>query len=204
MKSDVIKIKSDLAGRDEAMQMAEGVAKYNGFTGKNAMHISLLTEELVSMVHGIMDDFTGDLWIETKNEKGGVLCRICLSAKRRADPIQEEQFLSVSSTGENENAKGILGKIREIFRLNAQYGNICFNAYTLSNPWYSMGASPVDYEMSQCWSLANYRNNLSSDKSSNSEQWDELEKSIIAKLSDDVKVWLKSEETEVIVEKLIK
>lgn len=55
MKSDVIRIQSDLTGRKEAMQAAESFIRYNGFEGKNAMHIRLLTEELVSMIHGIMD-----------------------------------------------------------------------------------------------------------------------------------------------------
>lgn len=205
MKSDVIRIQSDLTGREEAMKAAESFIRYNGFEGKNAMHIRLLTEELVSMVHGIMDKFAGDLWFESKKTAEGVSCNICLSADKSADPEQEEQMLSVASSGKNENAKGILGKIRESFRVSAQHSadGVYMADYSAVNSWYSLGAAPSAYEMERCWSLRSYRENLP-DRSAAAEEWDELEKSIIAKLADDVKVWLKSNTTEVVIEKLIK
>lgn len=210
MKSDVILIKSDLTGREEAMQAAENFNRYNGFEGRNAMHIRLLTEELLSMVNGIMDGFLGDLWFESEQTDEGISCNICLSAKKSVDPTQEVQLLSVASTGKNENAKGILGKIRESFRVSAQHSadGVYMAQYTEMNNWYSMGAhrcSLPDSNMSEAyWSLMNYRVNLEASKSASAEEWDELEKSIIAKLADDVKVWLKMETTEVVIEKLIK
>lgn len=67
-----------------------------------------------------------------------------------------------------------------------------------------MGAHRSEYSSGgQYWSLRSYRENLP-DKKSAAEEWDELEKSIIATLADDVKVWLKSNTTEVVIEKLIK
>ncbi|MBR1751158.1 MAG: hypothetical protein IJ740_09835 [Ruminococcus sp.] len=210
MKSDVIEIHSDLSGKEEAFKAADGFIAYNRFEGKNAMHIRLLTEELVSMVHGIMDKFTGSLWFESENTDDGVLCRICLSAKRGVDPKEEEHFLSVSSSGKNENARGVLGKIREAFRVSAQHSanSVYMNEYVALNSWYGMGADRFDIEndmlAEQYWSLANYRNSLSRDSDDTKEEWDELEKSIIARLADDVKVWLKIDTTEVVIEKLIK
>ncbi|MBR1765378.1 MAG: hypothetical protein IJ746_08300 [Ruminococcus sp.] len=206
MKSDVIRIQSDLTGREEAMQAAESFIRYNGFEGKNAMHIRLLTEELVSMVHGIMDKFAGDLWFESNKTAEGISCNICLSANKSADPSQEEQMLSVASSGKNENAKGILGKIRESFRVSAQHSadGVYLEQYSALNNWYGMGAHRTEYSAGgQYWSLRSYRENLP-DKKAAAEEWDELEKSIIAKLADDVKVWLKSTTTEVVIEKLIK
>lgn len=210
MKSDVIEIHSDLSGKEEAFKAADGFIAYNRFEGKNAMHIRLLTEELVSMVHGIMDKFTGSLWFESENTDDGVLCSICLSAKRGVDPKEEEHFLSVSSSGKNENARGVLGKIREAFRVSAQHSanSVYMNEYVALNSWYGMGADRFDIEndmlAEQYWSLANYRNRLSRDSDDTKEEWDELEKSIIAKLSDDVKVWLRADSTDVVIERLIK
>ncbi|MBR1750582.1 MAG: hypothetical protein IJ740_19070 [Ruminococcus sp.] len=210
MKSDVIKIQSDLTGRDEAMQAAENFISYNGFEGKNAMHIRLLTEELVSMVHGIMDKFAGDLWFESEKTDEGVRCNICLSANKSVDPAQEEQMLSVASSGKNENAKGILGKIRESFRVSAQHSadGVYLEQYSALNSWYGMGAHrnelPGTNASEAYWSLMRYRINLEANKAAAADEWDELEKSIIAKLADDVKVWLKSNTTEVVIEKLVK
>ena len=209
MKSDVAQIYSNLQGREEALAFAERFMTYNRLTGKNAMHIRLLTEELISMVNGIMDDFCGDLWFESEQKPDGLHCRIYLSAKKAVDPKQEEQLLSVSTSGRNENARGILGKLRESFRVSAQYsGNgVYMNEYTTANAWYSMGMGSCELPDSamreQCWSLNRYREQLDAEKQQMHEEWDELERSIIARIADDVKVWLKSDRTEVVVEKRI-
>ena len=96
MKSDVIQVYSDLKGRAEAMKTAESFAAYNGFTGKKAMHVRLLTEELISMVNGIMDSFSGNMWFESEKTDKGIMCRICLSAQKSADILQEGQLLGVA------------------------------------------------------------------------------------------------------------
>ncbi len=54
MKTDVITIRSDLDGSDLALMTAEKFSEYHDITGKDAMHLRLLTEETVSMVHGIL------------------------------------------------------------------------------------------------------------------------------------------------------
>ncbi len=210
MKSDIIRITDDLTGKKAVNSAVDSFIAYNSFSGKNALHIRLLSEELVSMVHGIMDGFEGDFMLESNKTQEGVLCRICLSARRAANFIQEEQLLSVSSSGKNENAKGVLGKIREAFRISVQYyaDERYMDDYAAVNLWYGAGiyssAGDVNIETNEYyWSLNNYRESLSSDGSS-AKEWDELEKSIIAKLADEVKVWLKLDTTELVIEKLIK
>ena len=59
MKTDVITIYSDLNGRDKALQETEKFTEYYHITGKNAMHLRLLTEETFCMIHGIMEEFSG-------------------------------------------------------------------------------------------------------------------------------------------------
>ena len=210
MKSDIINIQSDLGGSEEAMATAERFSSYNGFTGRDARHIRLLTEELVSMVHGIMEGLNAELWFESEKTDEGTLCRICLCAQKSVDARQEEHFLSVASSGKNENARGILGKIREVFRVSAQYPHtgIYLTEYAAANSWYAMGAGrggiSREYANERMWSLMNYRESLEKEKDTDTEEWDELEKSIIAKLADDVKVWLRSDTTEVVIEKTVK
>ncbi|MBQ8967440.1 hypothetical protein [Ruminococcus sp.] len=210
MKTDVITITSDLAGKEDAMQAAERFCEYNGIEGRGAKHIRLLTEETVSMVHGIMDNFRGELWLESDRIDKGTMCRICLSAMKSADGLQEEKLLSVATSGKNENAKGIMGKIRELFRMSIQHN--ADGVYTFTDPaadsWYYMGVHGSEMASGAAigaglWSLMAYRSNLSESVSKASEEWDELEKSIIANIADDVKVWLKSDSTQIIIEKLI-
>ena len=66
MKTDVITIYSDLNGRDKALQETEKFTEYYHITGKNAMHLRLLTEETFCMIHGIMEEFSGRLWLESE------------------------------------------------------------------------------------------------------------------------------------------
>ena len=76
----------------------------------------------------------------------------------------------------------------------------------IKQSWYEMGcygshmnpSAAVNYY----WSLSHYRSNVE-DNSKAGEERDELEKSIIAKLSDEVKVGIRSENAEVIIEKYI-
>lgn len=198
MKTNVISITSDLAGRAEAMQEAERFNVYNGLTGKNAMHIRLLTEETISMVNGIVKDFEGDLWMESEPTPSGLLCRICVAANVSVSEGQEEQLLDIATSGKNTEAVGILGKIRQLFRWSLQQTDTTssLQANTLSS-WYAMGVQDASY-----WSLRQYTQQLQQ-KQPEGEEWDELEKSIIAKLADEVRVGIRAERAEVVIEKYI-
>ena len=206
MKTNVIPIRSDLAGKDKALREAEKFAEYNDLTGKNAMHLRLLTEETLSMVHGIVSDFQGKLWFESLDMPDGLLCRICVSANKDVDMKQEEQLLSVSTSGKNVRAKGIMGKIREMFRVSMQCSaDGTYSGSAMQDSWYKMGThyDPMSYNSVMAdsyWSLQRYRENIQSDEESE-EEWDELEKSIVGKLADEVKVGLLSGLAEVIIEK---
>lgn len=205
MKTDVITVYSDLRGREEAMDTAERFAAYNGIKGKEAMHLRLLTEETICMVHGILDDFRADFWLETKQTKYGLLCMICLSADKQANKVQEKQILSVSTSGKNENAKGIGGKIRELLRRSLQTTSADDENFLKSINEACLGIgtgsmiSPAP--SADFWSLQLYRQKLSDNKDTKAEEWDELEKSIISKLADEVKVWLENDRTEVVIER---
>ena len=208
MKTEVMIITDDLQGKDDILKAADKFSQYNDIKDKSALHIRLLTEEAVSMVNGIMENFKAKLWLESEKTDKGLLCRICVTAEKAVNSKQEEQILSVATTGENESARGILGKIREMFRLSVQQSTE--GVYQGTDPradgWYSMGMCSGGMQSgaamaASMWSLTAYRSNLPADSAN--ENWDELEKSIIAKVADDVKVWLKSESTEIVIEKLI-
>lgn len=198
MKTNVISITSDLAGRAEAMQEAERFSVYNGLTGKNAMHIRLLTEETISMVNGIVKDFEGDLWMESEPTPSGLLCRICVAANVSVSEGQEEQLLDIATSGKNTEAVGILGKIRQLFRWSLQQTDTTSSLQTNTlSSWYAMGVQDASY-----WSLRQYTQQLQQQQPEG-EEWDELEKSIIAKLADEVRVGIRAERAEVVIEKYI-
>ena len=70
MITDIIKIKGDGKGSDEALTATEKAAKYNDLTGKEAIRLRLLTEELIGMFHGVAGgNGDADFWIEENNKE---------------------------------------------------------------------------------------------------------------------------------------
>jgi hypothetical protein len=58
-----------------------------------------------------------------------------------------------------------------------------------------MGSANVDY--AYLWSLDQYRSTV--DRSERAEEWDELEKSVIASVADDVVVGVKGKRADIVV-----
>lgn len=212
MTTDIITVHDDLDGRELALVSAEKFAEYNDIKGKNAMNVRLLTEEALGMIHGIMHNFKGELWLESEPAEQGLICRVHVRTPRGVTEAQEHKLLAVSSTGRNESAKGIIGKIRELIRMGTQNTDSAAEARNMGGTldgWFNMGLPHSDMSYINdyyvgYWSLDTYRDNLEAEGDAPQEAYDELERSIIAKLADDVKVWLRSDSTEVVIEKLLK
>ncbi|MBR4319422.1 MAG: hypothetical protein IKP69_05160 [Oscillospiraceae bacterium] len=192
MKTDIISICSDKKGRTEALEQAERFAEYHGLTDKKALHIRLLTEEAISMIHEIVSEFQCDFWLESEQSVNGLLCKICISADVDVNEWQENELLKVATSGKNEDAKGILGKLRQFLRWSLQQSDE--ETASQSDVWYTMGS--VNHE--KYWSLQQYRQNL---MKKDSAKWDELEKSIIIRLADEVKIGIRTGKAEMIIEK---
>ena len=103
---------------------------------------------------------------------------------------KEKKLLSASTSGKNEAAKGIMGRIRVFF--DPMY-------------WADMPA-PADVGASGpvfSWSISSYRQtvkkNLEQEQEGAAEAWDELEKSVVSNLADDVKVSIQGRNVEMII-----
>ena len=208
MKTDVITIHSDTKGLDTALLEAERFAGYHRLTDTDTLHIRLLTEEAVSLIHGIIEEFYANFWIESEKIGDDLLCRIVVSAQTEVSAVQEEKLLSTASSGRNEDAKGVLGMIRQLFRHIVQSDGTGDDLdWQNDNPWYGMGTqdSRTQYRvasMAMGWSLQAYRQSAQEHTGDRYDRiMDELERSIIANLADDVKVGISSGRAQVTIEK---
>ena len=77
MRSDICKIEKGTKDLSAILKESERVAEYNGLTGKQALQLRLLCEEVDGMLPNIIDDFGGSLWIDY--EDGG--CKVNVSVK---------------------------------------------------------------------------------------------------------------------------
>jgi hypothetical protein len=196
MKSNVCRIEKGTRDIEAILKESERVAEYNGFNHKQTLQLRLICEELDGMLPNIIDEFEGDLWIEYEN---GV-CKVNVSIEiPEFDADKKEKLIDISNDKKNAAAVGIVGKIRnaiEDYFLNeqsiavAEMSGVMFNLAT----GYSEG---VDY--AYLWSLENYRNTVK--KGEQEEAWDELEKSVIASVADDVVVGIKGKKADIIIVK---
>lgn len=185
MKSDVIVVSANEDKISDALTLAEKVAAYKELSPKSALHLRLLTEEVMSMVHAITGDVEGDFWIE---DEGNVF-KLHLQVRTNIDEEQREKLLSASKSGKNEATKGIMGKIRAFFEpldgLPVFYGEDM-----------GMLADAV-------WSMRAYqeqvRKYIEEKRDGADEAWDELEKSVIFHIADDVKVSIYGRDVELTV-----
>ncbi len=195
MRSDICKIEKGTKDLSAILKESERVAEYNGLTGKQALQLRLLCEEVDGMLPNIIDDFSGSLWIEYDN---GV-CKVNVSIRiPELTAGRKRELVEISSNKKNASSAGIVGKIRcalEDFLLNEdEYVRSTSVGLFHPSTGYSEG---VDY--SYIWSLEQYKNTVN--EKAEAVAWDELEKSIIASVADNVIVGVKGNKADIIIVK---
>jgi len=198
MKTDVILVSSKGNQIDEALSQVEKVTAYKGLTGKNALHLRLLAEEMMGMMRSITGEPEGEFWIEDKDN----VFQLHLRVDTRLDSGKREQLLAASSTGKNESARGLMGRLRDFFDRGMDEDVASLSSPLMLSGMYEHSSTPtMDWE----WTMMRYEQELSSRVRNNDTQareaWDELEKSVVAKVADDVKVSIRGRMVEMIIEK---
>ncbi|MBQ7583794.1 MAG: hypothetical protein IJT24_04210 [Lachnospiraceae bacterium] len=205
MTTEQVFVKNDGEGLDKALRVAENFAKETKLTGRNAMHLRLITEELLGMVRAIAGEFTALFWLDGDDKE----CSLHLMADVDMDPDKRRELIAASTSKKNEAAKGIMGKIRELVevgmenydevgKLQVKYGvdPLCYGTMGIDNETMSQAMLS--------WSLNQYRNSLSEAGSGEGyyeAAWDELEKSVVANVADDVRVGIRNDKVQITIYK---
>ena len=196
MKSNVCKIEKGTRDLAAILKESERVAEYNGLTHKQSLQLRLLCEEIDGMLPNIINDFEGDLWIDLED---GV-CKVNVSIKiPEFNADKKDELIDIAKNKKNAAAVGIVGKIRnaiENFFLNEE----AISAFDASSGAFYLAAGCGDcVGHSYIWSLDQYRTTVK--KEENAEDWDELEKSVIASVADDVIVGVKGNQANIVIVK---
>ncbi|MBQ9361534.1 MAG: hypothetical protein IJT96_10930 [Lachnospiraceae bacterium] len=203
MTTDHVYVKNDGSGLDKALHVTDSFIKKQHLTKRDSMHVRLLAEEMLGMVRAITGEFKALFWIEGNNEQ----CHLRLTADVEMDPDKRRELMSASTSGKNTSARGIMGKIRELVEIGME------NYEDVSRLQMQYGVDPISYGMmgidnemmSQAmltWSLNQYRESVLDSKDENEayeEAWDELEKSIVANIADDVQVGIMKDRLEMTI-----
>lgn len=217
MKSDEIIVRNNGEGIDKAIQMVNATAVYRGLSGKETIHLQLLAEEMLSMMRQIAGEKEGRFFVEAEGKE----FRLHLIARSIITGGLREKLLSVSSSGKNAAAKGVMGKLRDIFERAFELEDIQdasgYGMYYARGMDYSAGPGavslspfPLDASLGETvvsWSMQKYKSSVEEDKETDAgakDEWDELEKSIVANIADEVKIGIVGNEVEMIIYKTFK
>ena len=200
MKTDVITVSSKGARMETALIQADKVAAYKGMSRKNALHLRLLTEEMMGLMRSITGDVTGKFWIEDQNG----IYELHLQTEKWLTSEKRERLLAVSTTGKNESAKGLMGRLRNFFEIGADEDVAAYTNPLILPGMYEQTSTPtMDWE----WSMIQYEEALASyepEKEETVQQArDELEKSVVAHVADDIKVGIKGRTVEMTIIKMM-
>ena len=195
MKSNVCRINKGTKDLEAILRESEKVAVYNELSHKQALQLRLICEEIDGMLPKIIDDFDGDFWIEF--EKG--VCKVIASIKFAEFSIEKkEELISVAKNNKNAAAVGITGKIRS-FVEDMLFDDVNIPTYSIYAESMCIATSfGEDMNYPYMWTLENYKNNAKKEKE---EAWDELEKSVIASVADDIVVGVKGKRADIIITK---
>lgn len=197
MKTDVIAVSGSDASLQSALRQTEKVAAYEKLSAKSALQLRLLTEEMMQMVHSIAGSMDGEFWIENEGND----YQLHLAASIRLTSGKRAALLSASTSGKNESARGLMGRLRDLFDRGADEDIAKYSSTMLNQGYAEMASSPIDWE----WSMVQYQRALSASvenqEAGAQEAWDELEKSVVAHAADEVKVSLKGNRTEMTIYK---
>ena len=196
MKSNVCRIEKGTKDLDAILRESEKVAVYNELDHKQTLQLRLICEEIDGMLPNIIDEFGGDLWIEFEN---GV-CKVNLSIKfEEFSADKKKELVKISKDKKNAAAVGIVGKIRsaiENFFLDQSFAE----SFGMSAHSFNMATSYCRAEdYSYFWTLDQYKASVKNEEKG--EKWDELEKSVLAAVADDVIVGVKGKEADIIIVK---
>ena len=197
MRSDTIHVTNGGAGFAEAISQAERVAAFKGLPEKGAIHLRLLTEEMMGIMHALTGEREADFWID---DEGGVFT-LHLLANAEMDSEMRKKLLSVSKSGKNDAARGVSEKLRDLFERFMAPGDMSIGQ-SLAAGLYCESIDPEFGTMRMVqgdyWSLRRYSDSL--DRTSGpDENWDELEKSVVARLADDVRIGIKGRNVEITI-----
>lgn len=194
MRTDICTISSDFADITAALEQTERCGRFIDLDHKQQIRLRLLAEELLGIVRGILGDCDAEFFIEARGKS--------VELHLRADcymgilPSEREQLISVSSSGKNAAELGFMGKLRALFEGGVYCGESGLAA--AESMFYSSSVNDSSL-LSSVWSLQAYKQHLNFEPPA--EVWDELEKSIVANIADDVTVSVIGDKTEIVIKK---
>jgi len=165
-------------GFEEILSEIERYGVFCRLSKSGTTKLMLLAEEMLGLTVRLFDDLEFDFYVTDDSKK----FTLVLSAKTIVNMEQKEKMLSISSDGKNAAAKGVLGKLRDVFQ------------DMLISPYCGYATETMSFFEGEHFSLSAYAGSLSPEVKG--DRWDGLEKSIIANIASDVTIGINDNRVE--------
>ncbi|MBQ6528966.1 MAG: hypothetical protein IJI38_10625 [Clostridia bacterium] len=195
MKTDIITVTNNDAQLQDALNQVEKIAQYNGLSDKKALQLRLLAEEMMGMMRSITGSAEGRFWIEDQDH----VYQLHLQVETRMTSTKRDQLLSAATSGKNESARGLMGWLRDFFERGTDEDLLMPSPLLLPSSQELSSTPTLDWE----WSMTSYQVGLAGMVEQHDEtackMWDELEKSVVTHVADDIKVSIRGNTTEMTI-----
>lgn len=205
MNSEICPLNNDLISLNIILEEVEKFTKKCELNKKDALKIRLLAEELKGMLPTLVENFEGFFWLENEGNKFEL--HVEFDVNKMSLEVKDK-LIALSTSGKNEAAKGVMGKIRSVAETmilsvlqtnTATYSPYSNLKYMDLGLMYIDPASVIENSYLYSWSLTNYKDNVF--KQELKDEYDELEYSIVANIADDILVGIKGKFVEITIKK---
>lgn len=199
MKTESINISSTGTGKEKALELTRKTAAYCDLDHKSELRLRLLSEELMGLMNSFTNELLGSFWLETN----GDVVEVHLKTEIPMDLQTRKEILSVATSGKNAAAKSFMGKIREMIEIltlpdDPETKAMTDQAMGIMSMGCQMGTHACNYSWTMSTYIASIENNT---KPEAKDALDDLEKSIVANLADDITVHIVGSEVEIAIYK---
>ena len=198
MKTDEMIITGSGEGMDKAVSETEQLGFTSGLNPKQCLHLRLLAEELVGMMQSVAGKGEARFTAEQRENT----YTLELSAHVDMTKEMRKNLIDISSKGENAAIKGFMGRLKDSIAAAFLPSENGPSGMTVG----LMGlGSPSGYanDDSYSWTMSQYVNGVKKSQSEEAkEAWDELEKSIVASIANEVTVYIKDSQVRIIITKV--
>lgn len=175
LKSNIVLENGDIK---DLLSEVDRFTEAQTITKKEKTRIRLLTEEAIGVLKATVKEGRGELKIEpTENE---YVISVAIDTPCISDDSREK-LIETSSGSKNEFYQGFTGKIRQAIEWLTNTESSA--AASAAPAGYSMGF--IDTSRGTLWSYQQFKKNIAPD---NKDKWDELERSVLSKLANEILV----------------
>ena len=203
MKTNNVCVDNKGTGREAALGEVDSFCDSLALSSSEKLRLRLLAEEALGMTATISGEFNAEFWLEGDKTQ----CRLCLSASMKMTSEKRQALLGASTSGRNNAYCGVMDRVREemeIYWLSIEEAaedstGVDYGVETLIG-----FDGKTDYKTPKDWKLSEYRGSVA--RQTDSERiaaWDELEKSIVANLADEITVGIRNSKVELVITKSI-